>query len=67
MTARIESYLKIIDDSTAALRVTDGKHRPWLAKSQIRVTRFRGPNHPDALISIPVWLAKKTGLLKKQS
>ena len=65
MTARIEAYFTIIDESTEAVRVKNGKRRPWLAKSQIQVTRFRGPDHPHALISVPVWLARKTGLLQR--
>ncbi len=63
----MEIYLTAIEESPLALRVTNGKRRPWLPKSQIQVTRFRGPAHPQVLISLPVWLARKTGLMEKQS
>ena len=64
MGTMIQRYMSIIDESELAYRVSNGKIAPWLSKSEIRVDRFRGPDHPHAVVSIPLWLAKKTGLLK---
>lgn len=64
MGARVEQYLTIIDEKPRSYRVSNGRVAPWLAKSVVSVNRFRGPNHPHAIVSIPVWLAKKTGLLR---
>lgn len=61
---RIEVYFTAVDERPKALRVTDGTHTVWLPKSQISVTRLRGPRDPDMAVNLPVWLAKKTGILK---
>ena len=64
-TDRMQAYFKMLDESDLALRVTDGKKRVWLPKSQISVTSINGPNGPVMNISLPVWLAKKTGIMKQ--
>lgn len=62
---RIEMYFTMIDESPLALRVTDGRKRVWLPKSQISATRLRGPADPAMVVALPVWLAKKTGLIQR--
>lgn len=59
---RVTVYMTAIDESDAAFRFTDGVHRVWLPKSQISVTRIRGPKDKDMTVSLPLWLAKKTGI-----
>jgi hypothetical protein len=60
----IELYFSAIDETDKGLRVSDGVHRVWLPKSQITVNRFRGPQKSAVIVSMPLWLAKKTGCVE---
>ena len=61
----IESYFNAIDETPKAILVSDGQHKVWLPKSQITVTRFRGPQASAVTVRLPIWLAKKTGIMGK--
>lgn len=61
---RVELYFTAIDESEKGLKVTDGVHRIWLPKSQISITRIRGPQDSAVTVSMPMWLAKKTGCVE---
>ena len=62
---RVELYFNAIDETDKGLLVSDGVHRIWLPKSQITFTRFKGPQDSAVTVSMPLWLAKKTGCVEK--
>lgn len=62
---QVEVYFTAIDETSKALLVTDGQHKVWLPKSQISVQRIRGRNDSDMTVRMPLWLAKKTGMVEK--
>lgn len=66
MGKQVEVYFTIIDESARALLVTDGVHEVWLPKSQVSVSPVRGAGDSDVKVSMPSWLAQKTGIIEKK-
>lgn len=57
----IEIAIEVIGRTPDALRVTDGKVKEWIPRSQI--SDYCGEEESPETIFIPEWLAEEKGLI----